>query len=175
MFVHGTYKTVNYQKQSSTAPIFYYEMTLDSDFNLFKSLCTPRLFYPTMFFFYLAYKTGSGPLNTMFLKMANIMPRKAITGACHADDLSYIFKPILSEKVKPGSEEEIYMKRFIRLWANFARTGNPTPDKNDQLLNVQWKPVTREENWVLDIGTKLEMREFPNRERMEFWDSIYSY
>ncbi|XP_064211368.1 uncharacterized protein LOC655784 [Tribolium castaneum] len=175
MFLHGTYKTVNYQKQATDAPIYFYEMTLDHPFSLFKSMCTPRFFYPTMFFYFLAYNVGPGRLNQIFLRLANLMPRKTLVGASHADDLSYIFRPILGEKVRSGSEEEIYMRRFIRLWANFARTGNPTPGTSDPLLNgVEWKPVTKDQNCILDIGTRLEMKNYPHVERMQFWDSIYS-
>ncbi|XP_044266039.1 juvenile hormone esterase-like isoform X1 [Tribolium madens] len=176
MFLHGTFKTVNYQKEQTEVPIYFYEMTLDHPFSLFKSMCTPKFFYPTMFFYFLAYFVGPGRLNQIFLRLANLMPRKTLTGASHADDLSYIFKPLLAEKVRYGSDEEIYIKRFIKLWTNFAKSGNPTPNTNDPLLNyVEWRPVTKDQNCILDIGTRLEMKNYPHVERMQFWDSIYSY
>ncbi|EFA06759.1 esterase B1 [Tribolium castaneum] len=175
MFLHGTYKTVNYQKQTSKAPIYFYEMSLGTSLNLSKNMCNPKLFYPTMLLYLFAYITGGNMFNKFFLRLANLMPRNNLTGASHGDDLGYIFKSVLIETIKRGSEEEIHMKRFIKLWANFARTGNPTPDKNDQLLNIEWKPVTKEKNYVLDIGTQLALKTNPNAERMAFWDSIYNF
>lgn len=174
MFLQGAYHTVNYQKQKTNAPIYFYEMTLGSPLSLFKNMCNPKFFYPTMFFYLLAFVSGDSVFNKFFLRLANFMPRKTLTGACHGDDLSYLFKPILNERVKVGSEEEVHVKRFIKMWANFARTGNPTPN-NDKLLNVEWKAVTHEENYLLDIGEKLELKKFPYLGRVQFWDTIYSY
>ncbi|KAF5276537.1 hypothetical protein FQR65_LT03967 [Abscondita terminalis] len=50
-------------------------------------------------------------------------------GACHADDVGYLFKNVLTPKIQPGSIEENGMKVFTKFWTTFAKTGNPNPKK----------------------------------------------
>jgi carboxylesterase type B len=96
-----------------------------------------------------------------------------VPGVSHCDDVGYLFKHFLSIKIEPGSIEEKSVTRFVKLWTNFAKYGNPTPDKNDSVLDVVWKPVTRKELDYLDIGEKLTMRTNPFSERINFWKEIY--
>lgn len=44
-------------------------------------------------------------------------------GACHADDLFYLFSPEISIPVWPTEHALTVRKRLIRLWTNFAKTG----------------------------------------------------
>lgn len=93
-------------------------------------------------------------------------------GAQHGDELGYLFKvPFLS--LKPGSLEETVLKRMVKIWTNFAKTGKPIISK-DQLLNVDWKPVDKNGKLLhfVDIGTKLVAGVNPEAERMEFWDEL---
>lgn len=107
------------------------------------------------------------------MKLARSLPRSNIPGVCHADDLGYLFKGFLNEDLPKGSIEETSVRRFVKLWTNFARTGNPTPEKDDLLNNVEWTPVTQEDNYFLDIGTELKVGTNPDVESFVFWDSIY--
>lgn len=125
-----------------------------------------------MFFQTCGYLLGDGICGTMFKKIANLVPYKTQPGVCHADDLCYLFKTLFSEKLDPESGEATYIRRFLKLWANFARYGNPTPDTDDKLLGTTWKPVTREVNWLLNIGETLKMEIDPDVERVRFWDDI---
>lgn len=89
-------------------------------------------------------------------------------GACHGDDLGYLFKNFFT----PGtldfeSLEGKTVKRMVKLWTNFAKTGDP-----NIVDNVKWEQVTQEQINCLDIGEKLEMVLNPESERMEFWDNI---
>ena len=47
------------------------------------------------------------------------------TGACHADDLIYVFGlPFLSPREQESSEEErSFSAALIKYWSNFAKTG----------------------------------------------------
>ncbi|RZB94407.1 COesterase, Abhydrolase 3, and/or DUF2424 domain containing protein [Asbolus verrucosus] len=83
------------------------------------------------------------------------------------------FKQILKIK-EPGSQEDTSYKRFVRLWTNFAKYGNPTPKDNDPLLNVVWKPVTGEEIDFLDIGENLVATSNPEPERINFWKNLFA-
>lgn len=96
-----------------------------------------------------------------------------ISGVCHVDEIGYLFATILTEIPPSGSLEDITQRRMCRLWANFAKYGNPTPFK-DSLLGVIWEPVV-DANRVafLEIGETLTVDHNPEQERMKFWDRIY--
>lgn len=93
-------------------------------------------------------------------------------GVCHADELGYLFKHAATPEVTPGSLEDISITRFVKLWTNFAKTGNPNPEDKDPLIKVIWKPVTKEECHFLDIGAELTVGTTPEKERIKFWDEI---
>ncbi|KAJ3619367.1 hypothetical protein MTP99_005055 [Tenebrio molitor] len=99
--------------------------------------------------------------------------KATVPGVSHCDDLGYLFKHFASPKIEPGSIEEKSVTRFVKLWTNFAKYGNPTPDKNDSVLDVVWKPVTGKELDYLDIGKDLVARTNPYFERLNFWKEIY--
>jgi carboxylesterase type B len=104
---------------------------------------------------------------------ASIVLTSLIPGASHCDDVGYLFKHFASPKIEAGSIEEKSVTRFVKLWTNFAKYGNPTPAKNDSLLDVVWKPVTGKELDYLDIGKDLIPRANPYPERLNFWKEIY--
>nr|UVK78555.1 carboxylesterase [Anoplophora glabripennis] len=92
-------------------------------------------------------------------------------GACHADDLGYLFKAILTPPIQPGSIEEISLRRFVKLWTNFAKYGNPTPDANE--LGIIWKPVKQGHLNFIDIGTDLTTGVEPEPKTIPLWKEIY--
>lgn len=79
----------------------------------------------------------------------------------------------LSLGVSRHSLEDIARKRTCRLWANFAKFGNPTP-KNDDLLDKLWMPVTKDTVNFYEISEDPHGDENPWPERMNFWNGIYS-
>lgn len=90
---------------------------------------------------------------------------------CHGDDLAYLF-PIKSikEKVDEKSEEFKLINTFTKLWTNFAKYGDPTPDTS---LGVKWETYSINEQKYLNIGTELIMDSAPDKEEIEFWESIF--
>ncbi|XP_044253151.1 uncharacterized protein LOC123004101 [Tribolium madens] len=139
IFLYGIYKTVTTQYSRSKAPIYMYQMSIETKLNFFKNL----------------------------LKIQE-------PGVCHADDIGYLFNHFVTPKITPGSVEDIGLSRFVKLWTNFAKFGNPTPDQNDQLLQVVWKPITNPEIHFLDIGNELKMMSDPYSKRIQFWEKLYS-
>nr|XP_023019166.1 juvenile hormone esterase-like [Leptinotarsa decemlineata] len=105
----------------------------------------------------------------------NFLKRKAklthLPGACHADDLGYLFKNTIDVDLHMGELEEIYVRRFVTLWTNFAKFGNPTPVDNN--LNIIWNPVENHTLHILDIDKDLTMLIDPEAERMKIWKDIY--
>lgn len=76
--------------------------------------------------------------------------------------------------IEKNSVEEIAVLRFVKLWTNFAKCGNPTPDVSCSLLNICWKPTEKNVLHFLDIGTKLTTGVNPEKERMAFWDEMFN-
>ncbi|KAK9746435.1 Carboxylesterase family [Popillia japonica] len=90
-------------------------------------------------------------------------------GACHADDLGYLFKTSFPVPVEPNSIEDKTIRRMVQLWTNFAKTGDPNPCDG-----TTWRPVFHDEVSFLDIGEKLTLGQDPEKERMRFWDDVFA-
>ncbi|XP_045506429.1 juvenile hormone esterase-like [Colias croceus] len=89
----------------------------------------------------------------------------------HVDDLLYLFPfSIGLPAVDVNSKTFKMIDQFTKLWTNFAKYGNPTPDDS---LGAQWLPYTSEQNHYLDIGEKLTPGTSPDIEQMQFWEDFY--
>ncbi|XP_015838352.2 esterase B1 isoform X1 [Tribolium castaneum] len=166
-FVHGIHRQIAYMKTANKAPIFLYRMSLETSINLIKTLCTtkcPVCSFLCLFFSYKCCTSGHC--------IRRAFPKNQLSGVCHGDDVSYLFKSFASPRLKKGSIEEISIRRFVKLWTNFAKTGHPTPVKTE-LVDVLWTPVTPDCDFFLDIGRELKMGKNPDWERMQFWDRFY--
>ncbi|XP_046396461.1 juvenile hormone esterase-like [Ischnura elegans] len=98
-------------------------------------------------------------------------------GAVHHDDLIHVF---WGSDIFPFFDdtypEAVTSKRLVRMWANFARTGNPTPEtgsSHDGLVSVNWLPFTPSGLAYLDIGDELVMQRALRQERAAVWEDIY--
>ncbi|XP_071451169.1 juvenile hormone esterase-like [Hetaerina americana] len=97
-------------------------------------------------------------------------------GAVHHDDLIYVFYP---DGIFPffanDFPEAVVSKRLVRMWANFARTGNPTPisSNTDDLIETNWMPLTPTELSYMEIGGDLTMKQALRQERAAIWEDIY--
>ncbi|XP_074040164.1 juvenile hormone esterase [Leptinotarsa decemlineata] len=103
--------------------------------------------------------------------MKRIFELYGLPGVSHADDLGYLFKYSVSPDVEMGELETKAMQRFLNMWTNFAKYGNPTPEGTD--LNIIWKPVEEDSVNFLDIGSELTMQTNPESERMTLWKDIF--
>ncbi|CAK1585711.1 unnamed protein product [Parnassius mnemosyne] len=91
---------------------------------------------------------------------------------CHADDLAYLFPlKVYNLTVDKNSKSYKMINNVTKLWTNFAKYGNPTPDSS---LEEKWNPYTLEEQQYLDIGEKLVAGSSPNKEEVEFWENLLS-
>ncbi|XP_050358467.1 juvenile hormone esterase-like isoform X2 [Nymphalis io] len=92
--------------------------------------------------------------------------------AGHVNEVGYLFKNDLQKNVEPTPQDVKMRERLLRLWTNFAKSGNPTPDEN-HYLPVTWLPVTKDNLYYLNIGNELSLDSNPDQEKMEFWDELY--
>lgn len=101
-----------------------------------------------------------------------------IKGASHGDEICYIFKcdPSWESYVKlkknNDDRDKIFIKQISKLWANFAKTGNPTP--SNSFGNLTWLPMTKNDDNVLllDKHSKL-INSKPEQKMFKFWTEIY--
>ncbi|XP_069678276.1 juvenile hormone esterase-like [Periplaneta americana] len=96
-----------------------------------------------------------------------------IPGAAHADELAYLYNSTFSNKTfLPGTPEMDVSRRIVRLWANFVKTGNPTPEADPLLQDITWPPLTQREFPYLDIDTNLTLKHNLLNNIMNFWDQL---
>nr|QCC89024.1 carboxylesterase 9 [Meteorus pulchricornis] len=107
-----------------------------------------------MYLYKFDYDDGDSPLKKIM--GANLK------GTCHAQELPYLFrsKKFEATDIKPpapGTIQHLLMQRFTELWTNFAKTGNPTPQRTD-LIPIIWKPVDHPNEYkCLEITDKLDV------------------
>ncbi|KAF7417365.1 hypothetical protein HZH68_000018 [Vespula germanica] len=78
--------------------------------------------------------------------------------AAHADEIEMIFYSDLFQ-VNPQANNNMTLlqRRMTRLWTNFVKYGNPTPnDTNDALLNVVW-PDSKKSGEMLWLNNDLSV------------------
>ncbi|XP_055627029.1 acetylcholinesterase-like [Toxorhynchites rutilus septentrionalis] len=93
-------------------------------------------------------------------------------GACHGDDVFYIFSPPYLPKLPESSTECQVRNTFAKLWTNFAKYGEPTLD---EAIGYNWLPVAKidaSDDFKLDclqIDTNTKMILNPYPERIKLW------
>ncbi|XP_058121661.1 esterase B1-like [Anopheles ziemanni] len=102
-----------------------------------------------------------------------------VDGACHGDDIFYMFNPKLLPSLSPTSEEHLVRDTVIALWTSFARHGDPSVD-SQSVVNTQWRPVgkiPRDSNDFnldcLEINVHTGMVNDPCRDRATFWRGLF--
>ena len=102
-------------------------------------------------------------------------------GACHADDVFYLFGGELVDKVhiEENSREWKMRKTLCKLWTNFAKFHDPTPN-HDNPLPFKWNPVqplVKDYSLMnldyLVLNDNMKMVENLNDERLNFWRNAY--
>ncbi|XP_060524766.1 acylcarnitine hydrolase-like [Cylas formicarius] len=89
----------------------------------------------------------------------------------HSDELPYLFNITAIPLVTDA--DFLTRRRIIRLWSNFAKTLNPTPDESDPLLNVTWPLVSPSNIQYLDIDNTLEVKPNLRAKQMAMWNRVY--
>lgn len=91
-------------------------------------------------------------------------------GAMHGDDMGYLFPT--SIPVLPSNHAHVVARRYVRLFVDFAKYGNPTPT-TDALITTIWPRVTSTDNMeFMDIGHDLVAGRNPHGERMRLWNEL---
>lgn len=105
--------------------------------------------------------------------MSTKLPLSGVEGVGHADDLFYLFPTFFSPKIILGSKEDNDIYKFVKMWANFAKSGNPTPELDEKLNSVIWKPIENDKiDNILALDDQLKLIKNLEEDRMKFWDEI---
>lgn len=104
-------------------------------------------------------------------------------GTSHGDD-EFVFFPPPKNVEKffsaiPSKEDEELRKNWIKLWVNFAKTGNPTPEWSSESKFPFWTPATKFPLDFMQIGNEngksqelFRMKQDLYRERLKFWSDL---
>lgn len=174
-FNHSIQRAIKFQTKHSNQPVYAYRMSLVGPLNYFHTFALSKYFKTTIFWSFLSKISTNylpavkSPVQSVITKL----PKKQLQGVVHADDLLYLFPTFFTPTIKPGSVEDVYIQRFVKLWTNFAKHGNPTPEPDETLNSVKWKPVAADNIEFLDIGNELTMIGNVDAERLKFWDELY--
>ncbi|XP_063531891.1 juvenile hormone esterase-like isoform X1 [Cydia strobilella] len=94
-----------------------------------------------------------------------------VKGASHADELFYVFSTNMTNDAYESQEKiRDYVWRVTKMWTDFAKTSNPTPDNS---LGVKWPKYTVANKEYLEIDANLTESKFADRESVEFWNKLY--
>ncbi|NP_001136104.1 carboxylesterase clade B, member 6 precursor [Nasonia vitripennis] len=94
-------------------------------------------------------------------------------GVAHGDELGYLFySNAFQNKPEPGSPAEKMTRTLTKLWANFAKEGNPTPSLDDD-ITVTWSPTGQDDNY-LEINSVMKMDKGLHKDRINLWAQIYN-
>ncbi|CAH1112870.1 unnamed protein product [Psylliodes chrysocephalus] len=117
--------------------------------------CTDAPYY----FYQFAYKGELGQ------QMDYIDKIPADTGKVgHAEDLHYMWDDTTNSDLSQYPEEDgLMLHRYVKMWTNFVKYLNPTPEPDPLLGNITWlmsEPTTLR---YLNISASSEMREHPRQ------------
>lgn len=94
-------------------------------------------------------------------------------GACHADDIFYLFTTNYHKPPPLNSREFTTIQRMVGIFSSFAISGNPNCDETSNVTITPCvgtnsiKCVNITENNVTEI-------ELPEINRLKVWDSVYN-
>ncbi|XP_033217651.1 esterase FE4-like isoform X2 [Belonocnema kinseyi] len=117
-----------------------------------------------------AYKFSLNIKNSL----VKIMHKIDMEGASHTDELCLLFyMPILGKdkKIQKDTADYLAMQRLTKMWTNFAKTGNPTPEINN-VISEKWLPVNGTQKFYIEISDHLEMKKNPDDDSWKLWKSF---
>lgn len=94
-------------------------------------------------------------------------------GACHADDLFYLFTTNYHAPPPLNSRESKTIQKMVGIFASFASTGNPNCD---EVTNLTIHPCGGTDDTLRCINiteNNVTEIELPDINRLKVWDSVY--
>ncbi|XP_067008035.2 juvenile hormone esterase-like [Anabrus simplex] len=117
-----------------------------------------------LYMYQFSYDGGFGLLKKLF-------GLENFSGVNHGEDLGYLFKYGLEESNDPMDIK--VRSQFIRLWTNFAKTGNPTSGITTDEV-PEWIPYKQSETNYLEIGPQMVIKRDLFKNRIDFLNQLYN-
>ncbi|XP_045467881.1 venom carboxylesterase-6-like [Harmonia axyridis] len=96
---------------------------------------------------------------------------RTLPGVAHTEELGYLFR----RNITGNEVDDLMRRRMIRLWSNFVKFRNPTPELDDLLQNVTWLPVSSNEDMhYMKIDKELIISKNPRKNVGNFWTDLYN-
>nr|ANS53406.1 esterase 6 [Sitophilus oryzae] len=97
---------------------------------------------------------------------------RSTTDVYHAEELNYLFK--IADNPQLTSTDDLKVrKQLIKLWTNFAKYSNPTPQLDFDFNLAIWDKVDSNNIRYLDIGNYLAMSSNLTQYSLDFWQELY--
>nr|WCC58193.1 carboxylesterase [Pharsalia antennata] len=111
--------------------------------------------YTDVYLYQFSYKGMMGRTNTTI---------EGVEGVGHAEDLKYLWH---IDRLDDGSlfpvGDRLTQRRLLKLWSNFVKYRNPTPEADPLLNNISWPSVTTSKISYLNINRTLEVKTNPRQ------------
>jgi len=88
-----------------------------------------------------------------FVQRSSQNPWPEWMGVMHGYEIEFVFGLPLDESLKYTAHEQELSRNMMKLWANFARTGNPNSDKKTEGDVQKWEKYTKADRCINVIGT----------------------
>lgn len=154
----------------SSSPVYFYEFVYKGRYSrhVWKDTRKPK----GKIILYVKKKTS--------FNIKQLLLSQFLGGVAHGDDLLYLFDTSydtvsgLSMPFFDDNDPEILMVvRLTKLWAHFARTGEPLPKGSDLFGNITWEPLRSEGKPYLEMGTNFTIKKDFRGEAMRLWDNLF--
>lgn len=118
--------------------------------------------YAPVYFYQFSYDGDVGGWNTVVEDAERVE---------HAEELYYVF---LNRSLSDISESDALIhNRLIKLWTNFVKYGNPTPQLTNLVENLTWPKVSPNNYQYLNINKTLSIEVNPKNDYFSKWENIY--
>ena len=105
----------------------------------------------------------------MFKALKKCMKYK---GACHADDLFYLFNTVYHEPPTQGSKEFKTIQKMVGMFTSFAINGDPNCQEV-QHLNIKPQDGSTPMKCINITETDVTEIPLPRENNLKVWNSIY--
>lgn len=93
-------------------------------------------------------------------------------GCTHGEELAYMFNNQFHKPEFDDSPSGKTVQRFVKLWTNFAKYGNPNKFIENSIIDVEWPVFSPTNPRCLTFDLELGVQDIPELKRMQFWTDL---
>ncbi|XP_058463055.1 venom carboxylesterase-6-like [Malaya genurostris] len=128
-----------------------------------------------LYFYVFSYMSELNKLRELARTPSNL------PGVAHGDDLCYLFSSSFfsTESIDPAGQACKFRQTMCKLWTNFAKSGNPTP--NNDILGFRWPTINGTEGTkpnfellAVELNDASKIINNPFEGRFNFWKALFT-